>query len=276
VPEEKDTKYMPAPGGLWVLSDHVLYYFDLDGRAPLAMKRPLSVLTNQPPCQHDDAYYGRVCSQGFQPKETDAFVSEAGELLIVETALEEYPYHTDLHKTDQVWPSTLTIMAPNGSIIVRKPYSWMKTKWQWFWAEGGGSQNPLGLPGDTGLVRTRYETRGMGGGELFASRGSDFLTFHGRGETVIQRRNRTYELVWKRTLQNFVGELVASPTWATPILFHDSMCYRFSTVSESGSHKSEATINIIEIAREQDRTQLKRPRFAIGQSVESDWLLIAY
>jgi hypothetical protein len=37
----------------------------------------------------------------------------------------------------------------------------------------------------------------------------------------------------------------------------------------SGSH-------ILDIARELEKSHFKRPRFAIGQSSEGDWLLIAY
>jgi hypothetical protein len=212
------------------------------------------------------------CSGGFQPKEAEMLVSDTGEMLILDVYLEKYPVSTPATVPDQVWPSVVTILDPHGSIIVQKRCSGMKTKWEWFWSEGTGSQNRIGI-GRGGLVRTRYVTDGMEVGRFFASRGTDFLFTSGSDETVIQRRDRKFDLLWKRSLQD--GRVFVSPSWTSSILLYNSGC-RFSSISDRGGRKVEATVPIRDIFLEQDATRGKRPRFAIGQSSEGDWLLIAY
>jgi hypothetical protein len=273
VPAEKAT-YFAATTGLWVVTERTLSYFDLDGRPPMTRNRPLVAVSNKPPCSADPYDIQAPCSAGFQPNETKMMVSDAGELLILDVYLERYPVSTTRTLLDQVWPSIVTVLDPHGSAIVQKPYSWMKTKWEWFWSEGTGSQNRIGI-GRGGLVRTRYETDGIGAGRFFTSRGTDFLFTSGSLETILQRRDRKFDLLWKRSLRDFVGQIFISPSWTSSILLHDGGC-RFSSVSDRGGHKVEATVPIREIFLEQDATRGERPRFAIGQSSEGDWLLIAY
>ncbi len=272
VPSEK-TNYYAGPSGLWEVTDRALSYFDLDGRAPMTRNRPLVSVSDKPACSSDPSSIKAPCSAGFQPKEAKMLVSDAGEMLVLDVYLERHPISTTGVLPDQVWPSVVTILDPHGNIIVQRPYSWMKTKREWFWTQGGSPQS--GGPVDWGLVRTRYETDGIGAGRFFASRGTDFLFTSGSHETIIQRIDRRFELLWKRSLQDFAGEIFISPSWTSPILLHDTS-YRFSSISDRGGQKVEATVPVREIFLEQDATQGKRPRFAIGQGAEGDWLLIAY
>jgi hypothetical protein len=274
VPSEKTT-YSAGPSGLWVVTDRVLSYFDLDGRAPMTRNRPLVAASTMPPCSSDPSNMKEPCSGGFQPKEAEMLVSDAGEMLILDPYLEKYPINIAGIVPDQVWPSVVTVLDPRGSTIVQKPYSWMKTKWEWFWSESTGPQNRIGI-GRGGLVRTRYVTDSIAPGRLFAARGSDFLYWSGGDEMVIHRWNRQLKPVWKQSIRNLAGGFVISPSWVSPMLLHDHGCYRFSTISDDGRSKREQLISIDGISEEQQKTHYERPRFAIGQSSEGDWLLIAY
>ena len=269
------TTYFTGPTGLWVVTDRALSYFDLDGRAPMTKNRPLVSVSDKPACPSDFMSIKAPCSGGFQPKEAEMLVSDTGEMLILDVYLEKYPISTPATVPDQVWPSVVTVLEPRGNIIVQKPYSWMKTKWEWFWSEGTGSQNRIGI-GRGGLVRTRYVTDGIGAGRFFTSRGTDFLFTSGSRDTILQRRDSKFNLAWERKLQDFAGKIFLSPSWTSSILLHDSSCYRFSSISDRGAHKVESMVPIREILLEQDATHYERPRFAIGQSSEGDWLLIAY
>jgi hypothetical protein len=269
------TTYFAGPTGLWVVTDRTLSYFDLDGHAPMTRNRPLVSVSDKPACPSDFMSIKAPCSGGFQPKEAEMLVSDTGEMLILDVYLEKYPINTPATVPDQVWPSVVTVLEPRGNIIVQKPYSWMKTKWEWFWSEGTGSQNRIGI-GRGGLVRTRYVTDGIGAGRFFTSRGTDFLFTSGSRDTILQRRDSKFNLAWERKLQDFAGKIFLSPSWTSSILLHDSSCYRFSSISDRGAHKVESMVPIREILLEQDATHYERPRFAIGQSSEGDWLLIAY
>jgi len=82
--------------------------------------------------------------------------------------------------------------------------------------------------------------------------------------------------MWKRSIQDLGAGFILAPSWTSPMLIHNDGCYLFSTISEHGKASANVYIHIDEIDDEQSRTHLKRPRFAIGQSAEGDWLLIAY
>jgi hypothetical protein len=268
------TAYFAGPTGLWVVTDQSLSYFDLDGREPMIMSRPLVAVSNKPPCSTDPSSIRKPCSAGFQPSKAEMLVSDTGELSILDVYLEKYPISTTGVLPDQVWPSSVTVLDPRGNIVVQKPYSWMKGKREWFWTQSGSPQS--GGPADWGLVRSRYETDGVGAGRFFSSRGTDFLFTSGTRETILQRRDRKFDLSWERSLQDFAGQIFISPAWTSSILLQDSRCYRFSSISDRGGHKVESMVPIREILLEQDATHYERPRFAIGQSSEGDWLLIAY
>jgi hypothetical protein len=261
--------YGLGPSGFWVVTEQAILYFDLDGSGPMVRNRPLVPAPSKPPCPA-----AVPCSAGFQPQETEALVSESGELLVFDVFQEQYPYGKDPGQTDQVWPSTATILDARGNIVTQRSSSWMKTTREWLWSTRV-SGNPGIFPNDWGFVRTRYTTTGLPLGRLFGSRGSDFLYWAGSMEIFVRRVDRRLNTLWKQDFQP-LGKPIMSPSWASPILFHDSTCYEFSTISDQGHHKAEATINIEEIAEELSRTHFKRPRFAIGQSSEGDWLLIAY
>ena len=94
-------------------------------------------------------------------------------------------------------------------------------------------------------------------------------------ETVVRRMDRRFDNLWKRSFQTGVAA-VQSPQWTSSLLLHDFRCARFSAISDSGRDKKEEVHFVHEIAKEQERTDYKHPRFAIGQSPEGDWLLIAY
>ncbi len=268
------TVYAAGPTGLWVVTDRALSYFDLDGGASMTRTRPLVSVSDKPACSSDPSSIKEPCSAGFQPNEAEMLVSDTGEMLIIDVYLERYPISTTGVLPDQVWPSAVTVLDSRGNIAVQKPYSWMKTKREWFWTQGGSPQS--GGPADWGLVRTRYVTDSIAAGRLFASRGSDFLYWSGRDEMVIHRWNRLLKPVWKQSIRDLAGGFISSPSWVSPMLLHDHGCYRFSTISDQGRSKREQLISIDGIAEEQQKTHYERPRFAIGQSAEGDWLLIAY
>jgi hypothetical protein len=96
-------------------------------------------------------------------------------------------------------------------------------------------------------------------------------------EMTIHRWSPDMKPIWKRSIGPHVGEgFLFSPSWISPMLLHDHGCYRFSTISEDRKASASAEVLVREIYHEQARTSFKRPRFAIGQSTEGDWLLIAY
>ncbi len=257
------------------MSDKVVSYFDLDGRESVEKSRPLAAI-DKPRCPDSAGDAKQPCSCGLQLDQTGAIASEAGDLLLIEAFKEIYPYGNVPGLFDEVWPSTATVLDTRGAVVVQKALSWMKKKREWFWTLGGSPQS--GGPADWGLVRTRYETERAPASLPFASRGSDFLFWKisdERDDTVLFRTNRGLETVWKRKLADFGGEVVA-PTWASQVLFHDNSCRKFSSVTEHGNIIAENKVEIREILLQLQRTKFKRPRFAIGQSSEGDWLLIAY
>jgi len=183
VPEEKAT-YFAATTGLWVVTEQTLSYFDLDGRTPVTRNRPLVAVSNKPACSTDDPTSIKApCSAGFQPHEAEMLVSDTGEMLIIDVYLERYPLGTAGTVPDQVWPSVVTVLDPGGNVVMHRPYSWMKGKREWLWTQSGSPQ--AGGPVDWSLMRSRYETDGIGAGRFFTSRGTDFLFTSGSRETIL-------------------------------------------------------------------------------------------
>lgn len=270
-PYTKKTMYRLGPSGLWVMNETTINYFDINDDPTIVRQRPLTPI-NLPPCPAVGP-----CSQGLVPQNTEAAVSESGDLLIVETFSESYPFENVARSRDQVWPSTATVLDTKGNIVSQKPFSSAKTKWEWFWSERSGSGGMYSS--NWGLMRARHKTDRLAASELLDSRGNDFLFVSGSwedsDETVIRRMDRRLGTLWKRSFHPMHG-LVFSPPWALSIVLHDSFCQSFASISELGRDKMEETVIIREIQKEQDRTKFKRPRFAIGQSAEGDWLLIAY
>jgi hypothetical protein len=273
----KDTKYLPGPTGVWVVNDQELFYFDLDGRPPLQKKRPLALATNKPPCPEAVGSVRAPCSAGFQPQEAEMMVSDAGELLMLDVFRELYPVKpAGWSLPDQVWPSITTLLDSNGSIVAQKVSSWMKTTREWFWSANGDSHNPTPFPADWGLVRTRYTTKGIGPGRLFGSHRADFLFWSRDDKMTVHLWSRKLKPVWRRSIQELGGGFVSSPSWVSPMLFHDFRCFKNSKISDEGKSSADDEVVINEILQEKDRTHNERPRFAIGQSAQGDWLLIAY
>jgi hypothetical protein len=270
-PYTKKTLYRMGPSGLWVMNETTIHYFGINGGPIIVRPRPLTP-ANLPPCPNTGP-----CAEGLVPENTDAAVSESGDLLIIETFSESYPFQNIAGGRDQVWPSTASVLDTKGNIVSQKPFSSMKTKWEWFWSERSGSGGMYGS--NWGLVRTRHKTDRFPASKLLDFRGNDFLfasdSWEDSEETVIRRMDRRLKTVWKRSLQTHVSA-VLSPTWTSSILLHDDGCFRFSSISDRGRELKEETNLILEIVKEQERTHFKRPRFAIGQSTEGDWLLIAY
>lgn len=94
-------------------------------------------------------------------------------------------------------------------------------------------------------------------------------------EVAVSLLNRNLDSLWKKTLGNLLSPVV-SPSWATPILLHDKVCRQFISINACGSAEQHQTIEIPGLARELEKNHFNHPRFAIGQSTEGDWLLIAY
>jgi len=274
-PASKTTLYAPTPSGLWVIGDAAVSHFDLDGRPPVKIARPL-IYIDKPRCADIRGELKQPCSFGLQLDRTRAVASETGEVIVIDVFRELYPYTG--RSVDEVWPSTGTVLDTKGTVVAQKPLSWMKTRWEWFWFKEGNSGDPVGWPQLGGLVRTRYETARAPASLPFASRGGDFLFWKisdERDDTVLFRTDRRLKTVWKRKLADFGGEIV-SPSWTSQVLLHDNGCRKFSSVAEHGTIIAESKVEIREILLELQRTKFKRPRFAIGQSKEGDWLLIAY
>jgi hypothetical protein len=276
VSASKTTLYEPGPTGAWVIGDKTVSYFDLDGRPPVQRARPL-VGVDKPSCTDIRGELKQPCSSRLQLDRTRAVTSETGDIIVVDTFKELYPYTG--RSIDEVWPSTATVLDKSGNIVAQKNLSWMKTRWEWFWFKEGSSHSvPAAWPQLGGLVRTRYETERAPASLPFASRGSDFLFWKisdKRDDTVLFRTDRRLQTVWKRKLADFGGDVV-SPSWTSQVLFHDNSCLKFSSVMEHGTIIAESKLEIREILLELQRTKFKRPRFAIGQNKEGDWLLIAY
>lgn len=275
IPKTATTLYEPCPTGVWVVGDKAVWYLDLDGRPAVERSRPL-VAVNKPRCPANQGDVKQPCSSGLQFDRTTAIASESGDVVVVDVFKELYPYTGYQGSVDEVWPSTATVLDRDGTVVAQKPLSWMKTTWEWFWTKSGGSQDPLGLPHWGGLVRTRYGTDGLSLGHPTIARGGDFL-FLSRGskDTVLSRLDSRLDTLWKRCIGN-LSPAVEAPAWASPILLHDKLCHKFATIKDNGSNEKEKTIEMPDVASELWKNDFKRPRFAIGQSIEGDWLLIAY
>jgi hypothetical protein len=271
----KTTQFRPSSTGLWVVGDKAVFYFDLDGRQPVEKARPLVAIA-KPRCPDSAGDARQPCSAGLQLDQTRAIASEAGDLVLVEVFKEIYPYEDVPGLFDVILPSTATVLDTKGTMVVQKAISWMNTKREWFWSKGKSPQDPTGIPRWGGLVRTRYDTDGLSLGHPTAAREGDFL-FLSRGskDTVLSRLDRSLNTLWKRSLGGLSPSVVAPP-WASPFILHDNLCRKFATIKDNGSNKQEQTIEMPDLARELWKNDFKRPRFAIGQSSEGDWLLIAY
>jgi hypothetical protein len=275
----RNTKYLPSPTGVWVVDDQTLSYFDLDGRAPLQKKRPLATASNKPPCPEVLANVRAACTVGFQPEKAEMLVSDVGELLMLDVFKELYPVEPIAWSLpDQVWPSVTTILDSNGSVVAQKVSSWMTKTREWFWSTRGDSQNPTPFAAHSGLVRGRHTTQYGPPGNVFGSRARDFLSWSfDDDDLTVHRWSPDLKPIWNRRVGGRIGEgFTFSPSWISPMLLHDHGCYRFAVVSEQRTACASAEFLIDEIYREQLRTRFQRPRFAIGQSTEGDWLLIAY
>ncbi|HEY5282719.1 MAG TPA: hypothetical protein VIM14_08015 [Polyangia bacterium] len=178
---------------------------------------------------------------------------------------------------DEISPEFAVLLAPDGRVLIQLTPGPVQKHREWFWTEGGGSQNPLGLPGDIGLVRTRYSGRRLDLYGIFAAMGHGFLSTHFLGDStdIVRQFNAKLEVEWKRAISSLTGPIV-SPSWAKPMLFHDTRCFRFVSIDGDGHATKEAHVYLPEILDELDASEGKKPRFAIGQDSNGDWLLIAY
>jgi len=264
-----------GPDGLWVVDEKSLYHFLLDGSPPQVLALPL-----------DRNRKGNLCPKDmpsapcYLAENTRMYVSQRGDLLIIEMFQEQYPYKGSPGRYDQVFPSTATVLDAAGKVVAQKPLSTVKEKWQWFWTEGSRGGNPVGTPSDIGVVRTRHETKWMPASEPLDAHGNDFLftsgSDEGTDESTVRSMNRKLETNWKVSFRNF-AHFITSADWARPLLIHDERCYLFVSIGDSGRKQKDLVVYGIDgIQQERFRTHFKRPRFAIGQSTEGDWLLIAY
>jgi hypothetical protein len=269
------TMFRVGPDGLWVVDEKSLYHFPLDGGPPRILALPL-----------DRNRKGNLCPKDapsppcYLAENTGMYVSQQGDVFVLEMFQEQYPFKGAPGRYDRVFPSTATVLDAAGRIVAQKPFSTVKEKWQWFWTEGSGSGNPIGTPGDIGLIRTRHETKWMPASQPLDAHGNDFLftsgNDEGTDESTVRSMNRKLETNWKVSFRNF-AHFITSEDWARPLLIHDEGCYLFVSISENGRKQKDLVVYGIEgIQQEQFRTHYKRPRFAIGQSAEGDWLLIAY
>jgi hypothetical protein len=269
------TLYRAGPNGLWVADEKAVYHFSLDGQAPLVLARPLDAKRKNNLCPKN-----APCPSCFVPENTKMYVSQQGDVFVLDVFAEQYPYKGSSGRYDQVFPSTATVLDAAGKIVAQKPFSTVKEKWQWLWTEGSGGGNPVGTPSDIGLVRTRHETKWMPASEPLDAHGNDFLftsgSDEGTDESTVRSMNRKLKTNWKVSFRNF-AHFITSANWARPLLIHDEGCYQFVSIGEDGRKQKDLVVYGIDgIQQEQFRTHFKRPRFAIGQSSEGDWLLIAY
>ena len=269
--------YEASPMGLWVVTADVVAHHYLDGRPPLRRKRPLAGGSNLLPCETTPY---EPCSEGFSPAKDGAIANDSGELLVQEQFKEKYPYGDTPGFYDEVWPELAVLLAPDGKVLMERSSGWAEKYREWFWTMGSGSQSPLGLPSDFGLVRTRHQGRGLGFEGQRVARGCDFLVEGSAGyrNDQIRRFNYKLDVVWTRTIPKLAG-VVFSPSWTRTMLVHNGWCSRLVSITEDGHLLGEGTFystEVGEIWRELDATKNNRPRFAIGQDPGGDWLLIAY
>jgi hypothetical protein len=266
--------YEASPMGLWVVTAEAVTHHYLDGRPPLRKLRPLAGGSNLLPCETTPY---EPCSEGFSPAKDGAIANDSGELLVLEQFKEKYPYGDTPGFYDKVWPEVAVLLAPDGKLLMERSSGWAEKYREWFWTMGSGSQSPLGLPSDFGLVRTRHQGRGLGFEGQRAARGRDFLVEGSAGSRndQIRRFNSKLEVVWTRTIPNLAG-VVFSPSWTRTMLVHNTRCSVFASLDDNGRLIGEADLPVDEILEELHVTKNKRPRFAIGQDPGGDWLLIAY
>jgi hypothetical protein len=220
------------------------------------------------------------CTGGLQPKETEAYVTDFGELFILESLVERYPYGNYPGFYDEVFPTFETVLAPDGKVVLQRAVSWVKKYREWFW-RGPSSASPIPSPAEIGLVRARHRCDGLGFDGIFAVHGRDFFASHATsgGSLSFRRLNLKMEAVWTRDIDVW-APLVVSPSWAQPILIHDSHFGHFVTMNDRGRSINHRVIypseDCPDIDEDQARTNFKRPRFVIGQTPEGEWLLIGY
>jgi hypothetical protein len=259
--------------GLWVVTAEAVAHHYLDGRPPLRRKRPLAGGSNLPPCE---GVGSQPCSNGFQPAKDGAIANDFGELLVVERFEEYYPYGNVIGFYDTVWPEIGVLLAPDGRVLIEQNAGRVVKYREWFWTMGSGSQSPLGLPSDFGLVRTRHRSW-IGFEGTRAPRGSGFVV----GDSpklrmdLIRRFSNKLEIVWTRKVPWLDG-IVFSPSWTKTMLVHNTRCSTFVSLDDDGHLIREANFAVDEILEELHTTKNNRPRFAIGQDPNGDWLLIAY
>jgi hypothetical protein len=266
--------YEASPMGMWVVTAEAVAHHYLDGRPPLRKKRPLAGGSTLLPCETTPY---EPCSKGFEPAKDGAIANDLGELLVLERFKERYPYGDTPGFYDEVWPEVAVLLAPDGRVLMERSTGWAEKYREWFWTMGSGSQSPLGLPSDFGLVRTRHESRGLAFEGQRAARGRDFILHNSAGSSNdwIRRLNTRLEDMWKRKIPAFAG-IVFSPSWTRAMLVHNGWCSRFASLDDDGRLTGEARFSVREISDELDTTNNNRPRFAIGQDPGGDWLLIAY
>ena len=89
--ETPTTLYRTSPGGVWVIGDGEISFFDLSGRPPATKARPL-VASDKPRCPPNAGDVKQPCSRGLQLDQTEALVSDTGDIFLSEVIGELYPY----------------------------------------------------------------------------------------------------------------------------------------------------------------------------------------
>jgi hypothetical protein len=122
-----------GPDGLWVVDEKSLYHFLLDGGPPQILALPLDRNRKGNLCPRE-----RPSPPCYLAENTRMYVSQQGDMFVLEMFQEQYPYKGATGRYDQVFPSTATVLDAAGRIVAQKPFSTVKEKWEWFWAEASG------------------------------------------------------------------------------------------------------------------------------------------
>jgi hypothetical protein len=265
--------YEVSPTGLWVVTADAVAHHYLDGRPVLHRKRPLASGSKLPPCE--SAPSNQACFEGFEPAKDGGIANDFGEHLVLEQFKEKYPYGEIAGFYDKVWPEHAVLLAHDGRVLMERATGWAEKYREWFWTMGSGSQSPVDLPSDFGLVWTWHRGRGLGFDGSRVSRGRDFVVEDSAGyrNDRIRRFNSHLDVVWARKIPKLAG-VVFPPSWTRSMLVHNTRCSRFASLNENG--RLLARLSVDEILDELRETKNERPRFAIGQHPGGEWLLIAY
>jgi hypothetical protein len=245
-----DAYVAPSPGGAWFLTRGRLFFVGLDGRR-VTRELPLSV-----PAEPSNGV-------------ADIVATDRDECILAERRTTFHEVSGLDSDPDRTFVLVLTRFDSRGEVLARAEMGKERTRWEWFWIEGG-TAGPL--PRAAGIVRTRYH----GGIEIYAwsadAGGSVLVTAEdvGQGDPLFRvvRLDPGLHEAWSAPYDGTIG-------WCSALLAADGVFVRSgpAQVRVFGEGGRPELVSFLPYPRGVEPAPLAG---AVGRDGGGHWIVVTY